>query len=407
MRRPAAATVRAVSVIADDMTGAGDSALQFVRTGWEATLLLSGEAPPRPDLASPRIVARSTDVRAADRGTARTTTARAVRAAMATAGDRVYLKIDSTGRGSLGAQVRGALDAWGEAVPAAAVVCPAYPEAGRTVVDGSLRVDGGPATGGAAGRDPVTPLTTDDLAALTGGRRARTDEIAGLEPGDIAVVDARTRGELDAIAAAVRDAGPRILPVGSAGLAGSLGRAWNPAPASGGGRARLPAPTDLVFVTSLHPVSSGQIHHAATHGAAEVHELPADRVPDPAVLARLLGEAAGPPRRCLVLTTPRQRDGADSGPGARDIAQRLGEAVAGAIADRAPRVVGLVGGDGAHTVLAGLGASAARVLGAIDEGMPILVLDDGLVPGLVVWTKAGGFGGTDLFTTLFADSSHR
>jgi D-threonate/D-erythronate kinase len=57
--------------------------------------------------------------------------------------ERLYIKIDSTVRGSVAAQVDGAICAWSTAHDnVIAVVCPAFPDLGRTVVDGVVLVDG-------------------------------------------------------------------------------------------------------------------------------------------------------------------------------------------------------------------------------------------------------------------------
>ena len=59
--------------------------------------------------------------------------------------DRVFLKIDSTMRGSVPGQVAGALGRGARGIPTRArVVCPAYPAMGRTVQSNRLLVHGEP-----------------------------------------------------------------------------------------------------------------------------------------------------------------------------------------------------------------------------------------------------------------------
>jgi len=55
--------------------------------------------------------------------------------------DRVFLKVDSTLRGPIRGLISGALDTFGRSM---AVVAPAFPEQGRTYVDGRLHLDGRP-----------------------------------------------------------------------------------------------------------------------------------------------------------------------------------------------------------------------------------------------------------------------
>jgi uncharacterized protein YgbK (DUF1537 family) len=56
-------------------------------------------------------------------------------------------------------------------------------------------------------------------------------------------------------------------------------------------------------------------------------------------------------------------------------------------------------------VLDRLGASRAHVVGTAAAGIPLLRLDDGRMPGLIVWTKAGGFGDPGLLTDLLTHPS--
>ena len=88
---------------------------------------------------------------------AATETARTVHA-LSRSVDRLFLKIDSTARGSIDGQVAGALTAWQVDHPdAVAVICPAFPDLGRTVLDGRVLVNGQPVHETAAAADPVTP----------------------------------------------------------------------------------------------------------------------------------------------------------------------------------------------------------------------------------------------------------
>src|SRR5690606_27572925 len=107
---------------------------------------------------------------------------------------RLYVKIDSTMRGSVAGQVAGALSAWRTRQPGAfAVVCPSYPALERTVRDGVLLVDGTPAADSPAGRDPVTPVPRSDLTALLPG--SVRVEAAGPDAAEIAArlaADGRT-----------------------------------------------------------------------------------------------------------------------------------------------------------------------------------------------------------------------
>jgi D-threonate/D-erythronate kinase len=119
--------IRIVGLVADDLTGATDSAVQFAEAGWTASVErvllrqqdeLSGDRP--------AVIAVATGVRAAAAAHAADRTASAVRRLSARGVDRLFIKIDSTIRGSVAGQVRGALSAWTAGGRPTAVICPRF-----------------------------------------------------------------------------------------------------------------------------------------------------------------------------------------------------------------------------------------------------------------------------------------
>ncbi|WP_199689812.1 four-carbon acid sugar kinase family protein, partial [Clavibacter lycopersici] len=163
-----ATAVGSVAIVADDLTGGNDSAVQFARAGWIARLALGDAAEQHG--ADGSVVAIVTDARALAPERAREATAAAVSTAVENGDRRVFLKIDSTMRGSVADQVDGAIRAWSAREDGAfAVVCPAYPAMGRTVEAGRLLVDGAGVETTSVGRDPVTPVRTSALAELLPG----------------------------------------------------------------------------------------------------------------------------------------------------------------------------------------------------------------------------------------------
>jgi D-threonate/D-erythronate kinase len=107
------------AVIADDLTGACDSAVQFANVGLRTVVALDGRC-------HADVVAYSTDSR--DKPCAMPAIE---------PGPIVFKKIDSTLRGNTRAEILAALDAFGFDT---AIVNPAFPEMGRVVENGWLRV---------------------------------------------------------------------------------------------------------------------------------------------------------------------------------------------------------------------------------------------------------------------------
>lgn len=240
-----------VALVADDLTGSTDTAVQFAAAGWDARLLLdpaasSGAASGAHTQNSGMLFAATTDARAFGHDEARAATGQMVRRLNALGADRLYLKIDSTVRGSVAGQIDGALDALGP--EHLALLCPAYPLMGRTVDGAALLVDGVPVAETGLRDDPATPVTQSDLRALVPGSvplDAAPGDVAALTAAleralqaarsggpRVVIAEATAEHHLDDLARAVAHlgrtapAGTGIVPVGSAGLAAALARAW-------------------------------------------------------------------------------------------------------------------------------------------------------------------------------------
>ncbi|MGI3784956.1 MAG: four-carbon acid sugar kinase family protein [Janthinobacterium lividum] len=357
-----------LGLVADDLTGAGDAAVGFAEVGWTAVLALRPSRLSRPGTQVPTVVAVSTGCRAAPDDEAAERTAHAVEAVLAAGAERLYLKIDSTVRGSVAGQVDGALSAWSHVHPdALAVICPAFPGQLRTVVDGQVLVAGASLAASAAAHDPVTPRTSGDLTQVFPGAVRRAGAELSGPPGSRLVVDARGDPDLDQLAVRLDRAGPALVVVGSGGLAAALGRVWphpHPLPPPRSSRSsRSPWNVHgrvLVAVSSLHPVSAAQL--VRLHGGQHATDVD-------------------------VLTTATEL----SSPAAAAAALAL--RVGSALADGRYQALVLVGGDGAAAILEGLAADGVEIDGAVVPGCPTGLVSGGRADGLRVVTKSGGFGG--------------
>ncbi|GAA1247819.1 four-carbon acid sugar kinase family protein [Prauserella halophila] len=396
-----------VVIVADDVTGAGDTAVQFAESGWTAELRL------QPGTSDAQVIAVSSDSRACTAGEAAT---RVRRAAAGTRGTRLFKKIDSTVRGPIRAEVDALLEELGQ--DAVAVVCPAFPGVGRTVVDGTVLVDDVPVSDTPVGRDPVTPVTESHLPTLLGAAQVRLDPAGGpaewaahlREAGRVVTTDATTDADLDRIARAVDALGEHGLPVGAAGLAGALARRWHPAvPAPAPTVDPAPAGADgtvLVVVTSLHAAARTQVQVLVDDGAAHHEPTPGQLLDDDAWHALLATLSGGPvdgtatPRpRTTVLSAP-ERGGTDVPPDL--VARRLADAAAELVRTDSPAGLVVTGGDGARALLDGLGSSGIRLdatgTGA-GSGVATGTVVGGWAEGLPIATKAGGFGESDVLIT--------
>jgi len=365
-----------VGLVADDLTGASDSAVQFAEAGWTASV---ERLPLRPEQDEPSgdrpaVIAVATGVRAAAAEHAADRTARAVRHLLARGVDRLFIKIDSTVRGSVAEQVRGALSAWATGERPMAVICPAFPELGRTVVGGAVLVDGIPVSATAAADDPVTPVAESRLdVLLPGAVLANPIDLltAGAAQSDeLLVFDAASVDDLARVADVLDRLGRPAVAVGSAGLAKAVAARWG-----GSHPAPHPAPAGrlLVAVSSLHPATLLQ-------------------------LARLRGYLSRcEDRDVQILTGPPERAVAGH---ATEIAAQLADDVAEEVRTSAYDGLVLVGGDGAAAILDQLQVESVRIYSAVVPGAPDGRVVGGPADRLRLVTKSGGFGGPDTLIAI-------
>ena len=192
-------------MVADDLTGACDAGVAFA----PAVVVLRGDVP----LADGDALIYSTNSRDLEPDVAAARMA-SLPARLFTA-DVLFKKIDSMLRGNVRAEIEAMLHASGRPY---AIVCPAFPEQGRTVVNGVAQPAG------------------VDLRAL----------LAGLP---VEIPDAVTTADLARIAA---NTGPLL--VGSAGLARAVGKTPRRIAGTGGGPG-----VALMCIGSVHLVTLAQL----------------------------------------------------------------------------------------------------------------------------------------------------
>jgi uncharacterized protein YgbK (DUF1537 family) len=397
-----------LGVIADDITGALDTGVQFAKAGLETVLLLAvGERSTIP-VKPGQVHVRSTNSRDGGIETARH---RAERAAELLRSKSLYKKIDSTMRGHTGTEIEAILNA---ARFARAVVCPAVISQGRIVREGQLYVQGRPLHASEFARDPIWPAKTSDMAGLLGvpathlpldtvrsGPESLAQAILGA-PTSIVTVDTVEQADIQRVAGAAVLS--RCLPCGALGLARAwidclLAAGFVTVPCTGSrsnrenrkGLERGARPL-LIVAGSRHPVTRVQLRRAtAARDLVEI-EVMANDVSAQAKSWALM-EAALAAERTVIVRSPFKEIHYASE------RRTLNETMA-AWARRACQELtlgGLVltGGETAQRVCRALGAMAIDILGELEPGIPWGRLAGGIVPGMPVVTKAGGFGRPD------------
>jgi uncharacterized protein YgbK (DUF1537 family) len=389
-------------VIADDLTGAMDTGVGLAQAGLSAIITFSSSAHIESDA-----VVVTTDSRAESA----TEAYRRVKSA----GERfrdyfIYKKVDSTLRGNVAAELQALLDVTGVIH---AVVCPAFPAIKRTVVNGTLLVDGIPVHQTSFSRDPVSPVTHSDIIEVLRAGSGITAISLGLDdvergPEYLAarisecearavVIDAVEDKHLRCIAEALVVSPERLLPCGSGGLGAQIPLAFGYSVCE---RGLPPTPTGpaLLAVGSRNEVSVRQLERVLdVIGPPLVKVEPqqfrtrAGRAPRANQLAadivRLFSE-----NKVVVLSSSLS----DYAPHLRHtMAPVLGAIVSRVLATYPLAGLFLSGGDVARSVCGDEGIQGLRILGDLQPGVIVGEAVGARYQGLRVITKAGGFGDND------------
>ncbi|HET8599435.1 MAG TPA: four-carbon acid sugar kinase family protein [Segeticoccus sp.] len=394
--RTAADEVVEALVVADDLTGAADTAVAFAAAGRPTQVAFAGTRPNHhrgqagrgPAQRPPAVLALDTDSRRHTAGDA----AAAVTAALRTAPPaRLRMKkIDSTMRGNIGAETTAALDVLGGTL---ALCAPAFPAAGRQT-RGGVQWAAGSRIGYVADCFTGLRVVNVGLDAVRAGRgQEELLRLAADEP-TVAVVDAETDEDLHQVVRAGAALPHDVLWVGSGGLGAALARV-TPAPGTNETSSR-PAgnrPTGvegpaLVIVGSATTVATAQADTLVAAGAAEV-AVPAGALLD-GQADRFAERATGLLADGRDVVVRILSDGRIEPGHGRRVVESLGAVLAPVVAAARPAAIVATGGETALTLALAAGAHGLEVHAELEPGVVHSTLTGG--PGSTIVTKAGAFG---------------
>ncbi len=373
---------RTLLLVADDLTGAADCAAYAPALGVPAAIY--PQAPPL--VRTHGLQAFATNSRALGPDAARSALMDSLTGQRDGPAKDCFKKIDSLLRGNVGAEVEAMLEALSAS---AALICPALPAQGRSVVDGRLaHAANGARIADVLAAQSTLPVAHIGIDAVRGAGRALLQAMqAAAGAARLVIADAQTDADLDALVAAWRAETPSGLLCGSAGLAAAWLRALAPPGGAPLDTLNPIPPVDLVVVGSASAMAHAQI--AAVGAQLDVHVVEVGRGAPPAVApgARLLLHLPRP------ATSPAHDECAAS-------AQSLADA-AFAHMQRAPVHHLLVaGGDTAQAICARLGIARLDVLRANLPGMPTCAAQSLRAAPLWVTLKAGNHGNVDTLAQL-------
>jgi uncharacterized protein YgbK (DUF1537 family) len=236
-------------IVADDLTGANDTALQFKNNGADTNIILNKDDIQKPKEYCAQAWAISTESRNIDAQSAFERVKDAVEFMSKELNpDYFYKKIDSTVRGNIAVEILSTLEVLGWD---GAVVIPAFPQEGRITVGGYQLLKGVPIERTEMAMDPHSPITESHLPTLlkrqlgqnlenlVGSIELKTVldgagpivmEIKRLlsEGKKIIIADSVSTTDIEQIVLAIKKSGCKILPVGNSATAKVLSNEWFP-----------------------------------------------------------------------------------------------------------------------------------------------------------------------------------
>lgn len=387
-------------VIADDFTGSNDTGVQIRRRGLEVGVVFSSSGIKEDD--NSYVV--DTESRALPPEKAYSTVMKYLEGINFPAFKHVLKKVDSTLRGSIGAEIAAVKAAM---KPDIIVFAPALPSLGRTTENMIHKLSGVPITQTEMAQDPKTPVTQDNINQILADALKETVRhftAKQIEDGQISFegcnafsADVASNRHLEMLAKAALAADKRILWVGSSAIADvllGLESGVNSA---------------LAVVASLSSVSREQLLYAQGQGASLVTVPVGDIILGIKTPGDIAGEAIGLLEKGsdVILASAASVDresgfknadeaAAQKGMPASEVSlytqNLMGEISKLIVSKYVPAGVFLTGGDTAIAFMRSLGATGSLIETEIEIGIPMMRLHGGEYEGMKIVTKAGAFG---------------
>ena len=270
----------AIGIVADDLTGANDTALQFFIKGSNTEIIFDTDEniQNHPNIGTFALTTESRNIDAKEAAQKVWEGAKKLKDNLSV--EYFYKKIDSTLRGNIAVETLAMLDAIGYD---AAVIAPAFIREGRITIGGYQLLKGVPIERTDAARDSYAPIydsyipdilkkqvnesfydsiATIQLNVVAKGAGPITTKLNELVSGGkkLIVIDAVSAIDLEQVVLAISKSQYNILPVGSAGLANALGNVWLPLNNSEPVQKIIPKLPKLILSGSKNSMTTAQIN---------------------------------------------------------------------------------------------------------------------------------------------------
>jgi len=412
-----------ILVVADDLTGAVDTGVQFSRRNLK-TIVVTNPESLKKSLKECDVLVIDTESRFDDKETAYKKTFETGVKARSENIKYLYKKLDSTMRGNVGAEIAGLMDSMNVSHT---FVVPALPLYERTTRNGNVYVRGVLLAETDYANDPKNPVRESYIPAIISGQtdkktgvislndlHAGREELSSklnktMKDGiQIIVIDAEDDEDLDLIASVVTETKHRVMFAGCSGLAGKIAALIE---------LRKENKSNLVITGSVNKITLQQTEIAARALSINIIDIEAEQIiagkkdnekqrilklAEKSISAGkdLIIRSASSPRsvrRCMIKG---RKLGLDDFMISDMVADFLGDLAGEIIRTKSLKGIVLTGGDTAIKTLNTLNINGIIVKDEILHGIPFGYLHDDRYRDMIVVTKAGGFGGEDALVQI-------
>ncbi|MBB5336952.1 four-carbon acid sugar kinase family protein [Pectinatus brassicae] len=412
-----------LAVIADDLTGANDTAVQFAKKNMSSYVKLNID----------KLEDNDSDVLIID-SDSRDLSAEQAYKKVKNISEKiykqniscVYKKIDSTLRGNIGAEIKAVADVF---LPEIVIVAPAYPSNGRITVGGYHLLDGMLLEYTEIAHAPKTPVDKSYIPCIIRqqvDRKIGVLELKTINKGlaevrtqikkfikqetNWIVCDAAKESDLQLVTEAIKEY-QNILWVGSAGLAGYLNDFYNWI-----GTAHIDiaerSGSVLIVAGSISHITQRQIKYLMANKniktiKVDIAQIFIDKKQEEIKLVQLMNKYMSCKMDVLLTAATDDTDvakaawlGKQYDVSLKEVSEKTACFIAEITAKlNLEQLAGMVltGGDTAVHICRAINADAIQIINEIDTGVPLGILYGENIEPIFVVTKAGAFGKGDIF----------
>lgn len=404
-----------MTIIADDLTGANDAAVQFRKQGYRSLVLVDCGHEPldlSPYLSWP-VVSVNTDTRAVSTDIAYNRVLAVSKACARVRSGWIYKKVDSLLRGNPGRELDAVMDGTSMRL---AFLAPAYPANGRTLVEGNLRCGSFSVNAYQLFSSQMNHRVAHvAIAAVRLGGEPLMKEFRRLEAEGFVVFlfDSETERDLQNIATLSGSVSENKVLCGSAGFAQALVQDDQNAQEL---PIKMSRGVTLFIIGTQCAQTRVQLEYLSRHisvGQVVFHGEREDVVGESSRCVREASKLAKTHAVIIITTsglfssTPLVLKESVETYGRQGIVSRTLGFIAASIVERSP-VCSLVlsGGDTAFQVLKNLHAECIEPLDEVAPGIPSGQVLGGRADKKLIFTKSGSFGPDDIFLTCLDRIRH-